>query len=50
LVNWRIGELVIEFTNSPTRQLTNSHRQFWWAVQDSNLWQPACKAGALPLS
>ena len=22
----------------------------WWAVQDSNLWQPACKAGALPLS
>ena len=19
-----------------------------WAVQDSNLWQPACKAGALP--
>src|ERR1700682_4395289 len=21
-----------------------------WAVQDSNLWQPACKAGALPLS
>jgi hypothetical protein len=22
----------------------------WWAVQDSNLRQPACKAGALPLS
>ena len=22
----------------------------WWAVQGSNLRQPACKAGALPLS
>ncbi len=22
----------------------------WWAVKDSNLRQPACKAGALPLS
>ncbi len=22
----------------------------WWAVQDLNLWPPACKAGALPLS
>jgi hypothetical protein len=22
----------------------------WWAVQDLNLWPPACKADALPLS
>ena len=22
----------------------------WWEVQDLNLWHPACKAGALPLS
>ena len=21
--------------------------QTWWAIQDSNLWPPACKAGAL---
>ena len=32
------------------RHITRSpdHQIRWWAVQDSNLWQPACKAGALP--
>jgi hypothetical protein len=31
---------------APPRPIRNK----WWAVQGSNLRQPACKAGALPLS
>ena len=27
-----------------------SKQRYWWAVQDLNLWPPACKADALPLS
>ena len=26
---------------------TNWAMSAWWAIQDSNLWPPACKAGAL---
>ena len=36
-----------EESRSSYRQLIHFQRLKWWAVQDSNLRPPACKAGAL---
>lgn len=34
----------------PTRREAGLRPSIWWARQGLNLWPPACKAGALPLS
>jgi hypothetical protein len=48
LTQYRTGAPSLRPRLTTSRQVT--FRLEWWAVQGSNLWQPACKASALPLS
>ena len=44
--NWAIGEHKFQRIK-PERYAILNYNKVWWAKQDSNLWPPACKAGAL---
>ena len=39
---------ILRVARHPKLTLWTARVSEGWAVQDSNLWQPACKAGALP--
>ena len=41
------GQNTVKLDQRPVLALIAKAKERWWAVQDSNLRPPACKAGAL---